>query len=188
MTQQTEPYNDGGTVTRFGGFERSKGRLETVKIHQRGVQWKQGVVICMLLYTSLLYNTTPIRCTRLRLHPPVMNTRQSQIPTTTISSVISIIMIITAITITTSTITITVADYYELETRYSIQMIYGILFQTEYIMNSRQIIYYLETGAERDCGTRDPRRACIMHCAFNTTVLCYIVLYYIIIHVILCYS
>ena len=32
-----------------------------VEIHQRGVQWKQGVVICMLLSTSLLYNTTPIR-------------------------------------------------------------------------------------------------------------------------------
>ena len=46
----------------------------TLKIHQRGVQWKQGVVIYMLLYTSLLYNTTPIHCTPLRLHPPVMNT------------------------------------------------------------------------------------------------------------------
>ena len=35
------------------------------KIHQRGVQWKQGVVICMMLYTSLLYHTTPIHCTPL---------------------------------------------------------------------------------------------------------------------------
>ena len=34
-----------------------------VKIHQRGVQWKQAVVICMMLYTSLLYNTTPRHCT-----------------------------------------------------------------------------------------------------------------------------
>ena len=33
--------------------------VASIKIHQRGVQWKQGVVICMLLYTSLLYNTTP---------------------------------------------------------------------------------------------------------------------------------
>ena len=41
-----------------------------LKIHQRGVQWKQGVVIYMMLSTSLLYNTTPIHCT----HPPVMNT------------------------------------------------------------------------------------------------------------------
>ena len=41
-----------------------------LKIHQRGVQWKQSVVICMLLYTSLLHNTTPIRCTPLPLHPP----------------------------------------------------------------------------------------------------------------------
>ena len=37
-----------------------------------GVQWKQGVVICMMLYTSLLYHTTPIHCTPLRLHPPLM--------------------------------------------------------------------------------------------------------------------
>ena len=46
-----------------------------VKIHQRGVQWKQGVVICMVLYTSLLYNTTLIHCTPLPLHPPLMNTQ-----------------------------------------------------------------------------------------------------------------
>ena len=45
-----------------------------LKIHQRGVQWKQGVVICMLLCTSLLYKTTPIHCTPLPLHPPLMNT------------------------------------------------------------------------------------------------------------------
>ena len=48
-----------------------------IKIHQRGVQWKQGVVICMMLHTSLLYDTTPIQCTPLPLHPPVMNPRQS---------------------------------------------------------------------------------------------------------------
>ena len=46
-------------------------------ILQRGVQWKQGVVIYMMLYTSLLYNTTPIHCTPLPLHPPVLNTRRS---------------------------------------------------------------------------------------------------------------
>ena len=40
-----------------------------------GVQWKQGVVIYMMLYTILLYNTTPIHCTPLRLHPPLMNTQ-----------------------------------------------------------------------------------------------------------------
>ena len=45
------------------------------KIHQRGVQWKQGVVICMMLYTRLLHNTTPIHCTPLALHHPVMNTQ-----------------------------------------------------------------------------------------------------------------
>ena len=47
-----------------------------LKIHQRGVQWKQGVVTCMVLCTSLLYNTTPIHCTPLPLHPPVMNTQR----------------------------------------------------------------------------------------------------------------
>ena len=45
-----------------------------LKIHQRGVQWKQGVVICMMLDTSLLHNATPIHCTPLPLQPPVMNT------------------------------------------------------------------------------------------------------------------
>ena len=34
-----------------------------IYILQRGVQWKQGVVICMMLYTSLLCNTTHIHCT-----------------------------------------------------------------------------------------------------------------------------
>ena len=41
----------------------------------KGVQWKQGVVICMMLCISLSYNTTPIHCTPLPLHPPVMNTQ-----------------------------------------------------------------------------------------------------------------
>ena len=46
-----------------------------VYIPQRGVQWKQGVVIYMMLHTSLLHHTTPIRCTPLRVPPPVMNTQ-----------------------------------------------------------------------------------------------------------------
>ena len=46
-------------------------------IPQRGVQWKQGVVIYVVLYTSLLYNATSIHCTPLPLHPPVMNTQQA---------------------------------------------------------------------------------------------------------------
>ena len=46
-----------------------------IYILQRGVQWKQGVVICMVLYTIWLYNTTPIHCTPLRLHPPLMKTQ-----------------------------------------------------------------------------------------------------------------
>ena len=44
-----------------------------LKIQQRGVQWKQGVVIYMALYTSLLYNTAPIHCTPLPLHPPLQS-------------------------------------------------------------------------------------------------------------------
>ena len=47
--------------------------LVVLKIHQRGVQWKQGVVTCMMLYTSLLCNTAPFRCTPLRLHPPLQS-------------------------------------------------------------------------------------------------------------------
>ena len=54
-----------------------------IKILQRGVQWKQGVVICMTLYTSLLHNTTPIHCTPLRLHPPLMNTQYIMTPCNT---------------------------------------------------------------------------------------------------------
>ena len=45
--------------------------------YQRGVQWKQGVVIYMMLYTIILYYTTPIHCTPLPLHPTVMNTQLS---------------------------------------------------------------------------------------------------------------
>ena len=44
--------------------------LLLVKIHRRGVQWKQGVVVYIMLKAVLLYNTTPIQCTPLRLHPP----------------------------------------------------------------------------------------------------------------------
>ena len=52
----------------------------SVYILQRGVQWKQGVVICVVLYTSLLYNATQIHCTPLSLHPPVMNIQSGTIP------------------------------------------------------------------------------------------------------------
>ena len=46
-----------------------------IYILQRGVQWKQGVVICMVSYTILPYNTAPFHCTPLRLHLPLMNTQ-----------------------------------------------------------------------------------------------------------------
>ena len=52
-----------------GSFPMDKIPLGSdLKIHQRGVQWKQGVVICMMLYTSLLYSTTPIHYTPLRIY------------------------------------------------------------------------------------------------------------------------
>ena len=37
------------------------------------MQWKQGVVVHIISQAVLLYNTTPIHCTPLPLHPPVMN-------------------------------------------------------------------------------------------------------------------
>ena len=40
-------------------------------ILQRGVQWKQGVVVYVVLCTILLCNTTPIHCTPLPLHSPL---------------------------------------------------------------------------------------------------------------------
>ena len=48
-------------------------RSRPLYILQRGVQWKQGVVVYMTLYTSLLYNTTPIHCTPDPLHPPLQS-------------------------------------------------------------------------------------------------------------------
>ena len=44
-----------------------------------GVQWKQGVVVYIIVYAVLLCSTTPIHCTPLRLHPPLMNTHRSRL-------------------------------------------------------------------------------------------------------------
>ena len=74
--------------------------LNFFKIHQRGVRWKQGVVIYMILYTSLLYSTTPIHCTPLRLHPPLMNTQQAVVVITLMiicTSVVSIVVSISSL-------------------------------------------------------------------------------------------
>ena len=49
-----------------------------VYILQRGVQWKQGVVIYTTLCTSLLYNATPIHCTPDPLHPPLQSIQGRQ--------------------------------------------------------------------------------------------------------------
>ena len=43
-------------------LSQSPGNPDSFHILQRGVQWKQGVVICMVLHTTLLYNTAPIHC------------------------------------------------------------------------------------------------------------------------------
>ena len=56
-------------------YDRFPTPPRSVKIHQRGVQWKQGVVVHIVLQAVLLYNTTPIHCTPLPLHPPLMNTQ-----------------------------------------------------------------------------------------------------------------
>ena len=71
----------GGSVVGVGveimvlSNELGGGAAEVIKIQQRGVQWKQGVVVYMMLLAVLLYNTTPIHCTPLRLHPSLMNTQ-----------------------------------------------------------------------------------------------------------------
>ena len=54
------------TLEACGPVSRSSRMLY---ILQRGVQWKQGVVVYMTLYTSLLCNNTPIHCTPHPLHP-----------------------------------------------------------------------------------------------------------------------
>ena len=73
-------------------------RRRPLKIHQRGVQWKQGVVICMLSYISLLYNTTPIHCTPFDEYPfkapPLRCRRRPPPPPETIMIMIMIIIII----------------------------------------------------------------------------------------------
>ena len=51
-----------------------------VYIPQRGVQWKQGVVVYIILKAVLLYNTTQIHCAPLPLHPPVTNTQVARQP------------------------------------------------------------------------------------------------------------
>ena len=76
--------------------------LSAIYIPQRGVQWKEGVVIHMPLYTSLLYNTTPIHCTPLPLHPPLMNTQGQKISVIISSSGSSIKIIISIIIISSS--------------------------------------------------------------------------------------
>ena len=58
-----------GSRKRSVFFTDTGSKDRSIKIHQRGMQWKQGVVI-------LLYNTTPIRYTALPLHPPVRNTQK----------------------------------------------------------------------------------------------------------------
>ena len=50
-------------------------RCPIFKILQRGVQRKQGVVVHIIRKAVSLHNATPIRCTPLRLHPPVVNTQ-----------------------------------------------------------------------------------------------------------------
>ena len=79
-SRRARPERERRGGTRGSASVQLSGLATFIKIHQRGVQWNQGVVICMMLYTCLLCNTTPIHCTPLPLHPPVMNTRISSGP------------------------------------------------------------------------------------------------------------
>ena len=58
-------------VRRAAHARTARDDVDPFYIHQRGVQWKHGVVIYMMLYTILLHNTTPIHCTLLPLYPPL---------------------------------------------------------------------------------------------------------------------
>ena len=44
----------------------------------KGVQWKQGVVVYIILCVVLLYGTTPIHCTPLPLHPPLQSIQTTE--------------------------------------------------------------------------------------------------------------
>ena len=68
MINNNHPW-EAGANSRDAVFFR--GHFRKVKIHQRGVQWKQGVVVYIILCVVLLY-------TPLRLHPPLMNTQKSR--------------------------------------------------------------------------------------------------------------
>ena len=95
--------------------------LVRFKIYQRGVQWKQGVVICMILYTSWLYDATPIHCTPLRLHPPLQSIRI--IVTTTI----------TTVTTTSNNINITITITITVNTNITIRVSSGSPFQGRWV-------------------------------------------------------
>jgi hypothetical protein len=56
-------------------FGCALGPLLDLKIQQRGVQWKQGVVVDIMSCVISAHNTTPIHCTPFPLHPPLMNTQ-----------------------------------------------------------------------------------------------------------------
>ena len=58
--RSTSPFSAVAQPTAQPSPEPSK--APGVYILQRGVQWKQGVVNYMMIYTILLYNTTPILC------------------------------------------------------------------------------------------------------------------------------
>ena len=52
------------------GFFMSALKCQVLYILQRGVQWKQGVAIYIMLYVVLLHDTTPIHCTPPPTTPP----------------------------------------------------------------------------------------------------------------------
>ena len=75
-------YHSGYFVGHTQGIARAAAHPSAparVYILQRGVQWKQGVVVYMTLYTIWLHNTTPIHCTPDPLHPPLQSIQRGRL-------------------------------------------------------------------------------------------------------------
>jgi len=64
------------------GSFRQQARVDSsdLKIQQRRVQWKEGVVMFSILHTLSLHNATPNHYTPIPLHPPLLNTQDRLAP------------------------------------------------------------------------------------------------------------
>ena len=77
-TASMQAYRDMATVWVKGAAVCAPQRVGPLVGQEGGVQWKQGVVIYMMLHTSLLYQTTPSAAPPSHCTPPVMNTHSGQ--------------------------------------------------------------------------------------------------------------